>query len=74
MSEPPQASKDTSYRWQNGGLYGLSRLVKARPAYGLGGIRRTGGTSWIWASTWNVGIWPVMRSENPISGDHEGGK
>ena len=34
-------------RWQNGGPLGLSLLIKAIPAYGLGGIRGTGGTHWI---------------------------
>ena len=74
VSDPRKRRKTPLADVEIEGMASLSRQAEAAPAYGLRGIRRTGGTSWIRAFTWNVGTWPVMRSENPISVAHEGGK
>ena len=44
------------------------------PDDGVGGNRYIGGMTSIQALAWNVGTFPVMLRENPISVTHEGGK
>jgi hypothetical protein len=61
-------------RCQNWGPGSTPGRAQQIPAYGLSDIRRTGGTSLVWALLWNVGTLHAMLRENPISVDHEGGK